>query len=62
MLRQILDSLDAEDTKMIMDAFNNEQTHIVKLPDAKFIAVHYVQQSGDEILEIRGYFTLGIHR
>lgn len=61
MLRETLDALDPVVYKELMESFNNEETKIVKLLDNRFIAVHYTPQTGDQVLETRGCFTLGTH-
>ena len=60
MLRENLKLLEGTPGyKVLMDAFNEERTHIIQLEDSHFIAVHYQKQHGDTVIEQLGYFTYG---
>lgn len=59
MIKEIIQEMAADHRKVLMEAFDNEETKIIMLDEQVFIAVHYVKQPCHEVIETAGYFTYG---
>lgn len=59
MIKQILEEMAPDHRKVLMAAFDEEETKIIMLDEQVFIAVHYQLQPCHEVIETAGYFTYG---
>ena len=58
-IKKALDDLETLDRDAIMDAFNQMQSHLIKLPGDHFLAVHTPPMENMLVLEEANYWSFG---